>query len=246
MRAHAMIPQIELISVGAFLLAASAGTHAIYENYRGSARDSIAAVSQAVTRKTDQCKIIAVSNLLAQQLCSRLHFVYQSSEFVLRLHCLVLRCSSRLVWCEHILLSERASKLVDEKKCEYSSFTIMTLLKPLQTHVAATGEYATRNAASNKSIQQFVASSGAASVAAVNDLFKSMQAVFQMEYLTVVNATTHTTMYTVNNNGAHAGELYNPGGESPANGFLPTALCQRLANGFFSQRLFLTTASVRQ
>jgi hypothetical protein len=74
-----------------------------------------------------------------------------------------------------------------------------------------------------------------------------MQAVFQMEYLTVVNATTHT-MYTVNNNGAYAGELYNPGGESPVNGFFSTALCQRLANGFFSQRLFcqrlLTTALV--
>jgi hypothetical protein len=61
MRARAMFPQIELISIGAFLLAASAGTRAIYENYRGSARDSIAAVRQAVTRKTDQCKIIAVS-----------------------------------------------------------------------------------------------------------------------------------------------------------------------------------------
>eukprot|EP00953_Heterococcus_sp_UTEX-ZZ885_P019158 10709-Heterococcus_DN1.PRE.1 len=66
-----------------------------------------------------------------------------------------------------------------------------------------------------------------------------------MEYLTVVNASTTQTMYTVNNNGAHARELYNPGGESPANGFLPTALCQRFANGFFSQRLFLTTASER-
>jgi hypothetical protein len=72
-RVHAVCLQIELISIGAFLLAASAGTRAIYENYRGSARDSIAAVSQAVTRKTDQCEIIAVSNLLALQLCSRLH-----------------------------------------------------------------------------------------------------------------------------------------------------------------------------
>jgi hypothetical protein len=75
-----------------------------------------------------------------------------------------------------------------------------------------TGEYATRNAASNKSIQQFVASGGTAAVSSVNDLFKSMQAVFQMEYLTVVNASAYT-MYTVNSNGAHAGELFNPGGK---------------------------------